>query len=114
VYGYGDYPLVQYYDAGDLAKKYISTSSWENNFWFKHDASNPNVIFRIGNPTVGPAADYTLEQFAPLAKKFTGNVIADPQFKSYSDANWSSPSDNDFHLRSTSPSSKAGAGFELK
>ena len=114
VYGYGDYPLVQYYDTAELAKKYIATSTWENNVWFKHDASNPNVIFRVGNPLVGAATDYTSERFAPLAKKFTGNIVADPQFKSYSDANWSSPSNNDFHLKSTSPAIKAGAAFGPK
>jgi hypothetical protein len=53
--------------------------------------------------------DHTLTAFASLAKEFTGNILADPIFVAYDEANWGTPAAHDLHPRDGSPAIKAGA-----
>jgi hypothetical protein len=103
VWGYGNLPLVWYYNATEISAKYIRTSKFLNNVWYKADTARPNTIFHVGS------SDLTEEQFAPLVGEYTGNIVADPKFVHYDTTEWANPELADFHLQPDSPAIHSGA-----
>ncbi|HEY1260286.1 MAG TPA: right-handed parallel beta-helix repeat-containing protein [Stellaceae bacterium] len=109
IYGYGSDILMSYKNSDRVARKYIATSVFENNLWYLSGESDK--VFRIGEAT--SFTDYTLTSFAPLAKMFTGNMLANPLFKRYSESNYAAPTADNFHLQPGSSAVRAGGSFGL-
>jgi hypothetical protein len=109
IVGWGNTALVNYTskETGDTLK-YIATSTFQNNVLYKPSAaiSQADRAFRVNGVDLAP------EAFALLAKEAAGNIVADPMFVSYDEANWSMPEANNLRLQKGSPAIGAGASFD--
>ena len=108
VYGYGGFPLMWYANSDGTADAYIRTSKFQNNLWFKTGSTTPNKIFGVGNMHYSGNNGYTPDEFRALGADVSGDIVADPLFEAYDEANWSAPEKNDFRLQPNSPAIGAG------
>jgi hypothetical protein len=105
--GWGNQPLIGYFNSQELSKKYLATTKIIDNVFHKVGTTLPAVLFGVGKNGV----DYTLmteAQFAPLTAEYTNNIAADPKFVHYDFSEWQYPERADFHLQPDSPASHAG------